>query len=75
MPMATPESELTTCGLCGFRYAESAHSGCAGCPLNDGCLLTCCPNCGYSAPEPGASKLLAVGRRIKRGTRRRVSAR
>lgn len=71
LPMAS--AEVTICGLCGHAYSESAHSGCQSCPMNDGCLMTCCPNCGYSAPDPRNSKLLAaargLGRFAKRGRR------
>lgn len=62
LPMASVTPMI--CGLCGHSYSESAHSGCEGCPLNDSCLMSCCPNCGYSAPDPANSKLLAAARRV-----------
>lgn len=62
---------VTVCGLCGHSYAKSAHSGCQSCPLNDGCLMTCCPNCGYSAPDPRNSKLLAAARGARRLVKQR----
>lgn len=67
-PKALPMAAVTPtiCGLCGHCYSESAHTGCESCPLNDSCLMTCCPNCGYSAPDPANSKLLAAARRIGR---------
>ncbi|MBI5311126.1 MAG: hypothetical protein HZB14_08930 [Actinobacteria bacterium] len=61
---------MSVCGLCGHRYAESAHSGCASCPMNDGCLMTCCPSCGYSAPDPRNSRLLAASRALAKTLRR-----
>jgi hypothetical protein len=64
---AAPE---IVCSLCGHRYTESAHTGCASCPINDSCLLTCCPNCGVSAPEPGSSRLLAAARTLADRARR-----
>ena len=72
LPMAGAAAQpLTVCGLCGYRYSESAHTGCESCPMNDSCLMTCCPNCGYSAPDPRNSKLLAAGRSFARMFRRR----
>ena len=71
LPMASVTPMI--CGLCGHSYSESASTGCEGCPLNDGCLMTCCPNCGHSAPDPANSKLLAVARKVERiaGNRRK----
>jgi hypothetical protein len=73
---AQPATGLTVCGLCGHSYGESAHSGCKSCPLNDGCLMTCCPNCGYSEPDPNNSKLLAAARKLRRrrGAKKVVAA-
>ncbi len=45
--------ELKQCPVCGFRYVEGRHSLCSSCPLNHGCQITCCPNCGYEAPPEG----------------------
>lgn len=67
---AAPTATPIKCALCGHTYSDPARTGCEGCPLNDGCLLTCCPNCGYSAPEPAASRVLAVGGAVRRGARR-----
>lgn len=46
-----------TCPLCGHHYSVSAKSHCAACPLNGGCTMLCCPNCGYQQPDPHKSRL------------------
>ncbi len=46
-----------TCPLCGHQYNEGAASHCAACPLNGGCTMLCCPNCGYQQPDPQESRL------------------
>lgn len=43
---------MITCGLCGHRFDPSGQGGCAACPLNAGCLVTCCPDCGYGSIDP-----------------------
>lgn len=71
---AQAPAAVMVCGLCGHSYSESAKTGCSSCPMNDGCLMTCCPSCGYTAPDPQNSKLLsaarAVGRFAGRGRKR-----
>ena len=59
------------CGICGHSFDPQQHPGCSGCPMNDGCLLACCPDCGYSMPNPARSRLLALGRAIADSLRRR----
>lgn len=63
-----------TCGLCGYRFDPGGRSGCAACPLNAGCLVTCCPACGYSSIDPerswaGRLASLLAGRRRRRAMR------
>lgn len=48
------------CGICGEHFDPAANPGCAGCPVNDGCLLACCPACGYSMPNPESSRLVRL---------------
>ncbi|MBK5230313.1 MAG: ferrous iron transport protein A [Thermoleophilia bacterium] len=52
------------CGICGERFDPVANPGCAGCPVNDGCLLACCPACGYSMPNPASSRLVRLAARL-----------
>jgi ribosomal protein L37E len=44
------EATRFTCAFCGARFT---HGGkvCAACPLNAGCDLVKCPNCGYQFPR------------------------
>ncbi len=53
-----------TCAMCGHLFDPRGTSLCESCPLGNGCALACCPNCGYSAPAPGASALLRLGARV-----------
>jgi Fe2+ transport system protein FeoA len=46
-----------SCPLCGHRFDPSAHSSCGSCPLNTGCRMVCCPNCGHSTVDPQESRL------------------
>lgn len=48
---------LHSCPLCGHRFAKSGASACTSCPLNGGCNLICCPNCGYQQPDVRTSRL------------------
>jgi len=43
------------CPLCGLEFSEAeAKRVCQGCPLDSGCRLICCPNCGYQIPDEPA---------------------
>ena len=35
------------CPLCGYEYDEHAVACHAACPMNKGCTMLCCPQCGY----------------------------
>jgi Fe2+ transport system protein FeoA len=63
-----------TCAMCGLAFDASAPTACASCPLGSGCTLSCCPGCGYSAPDPERSAVLRLARRLRQ-TRRRVETR
>ena len=53
-------AELMTCAMCGHRFDPRGTSLCASCPLGKGCSLTCCPGCGYSAPDPSRSTVIGL---------------
>lgn len=67
--------------MCGTNFDPVGHAGCSGCPINGSCILACCPNCGYSMPNPARSVLArmagsltdSVARRF-REQRERVAA-
>jgi len=46
-----------TCAMCGYTFDPAQHRGCAACPLQSGCQLACCPNCGYEVVDPSQSVL------------------
>lgn len=54
-----------TCPMCGNRFDPSEHTGCDGCPFGSGCMLACCPACGYESPDPKSSTLVGLGSRIR----------
>jgi len=40
-----------TCPICGGVLREHV-SGCSTCPMNSGCEMVCCENCGYETVAP-----------------------
>lgn len=50
--------------MCGHRFDPEEHKACGGCPLNDSCLLACCPSCGYSMVNPDRSRLVSLWTRL-----------
>jgi hypothetical protein len=57
----------TTCPICGGVLTDTV-SGCSRCPMNGGCDMLCCENCGYETVAP-RSTLVDLFRRIfRRGT-------
>lgn len=55
--VGAPAGEIR-CAMCGCSYDPDANTACAGCPLNSGCALSCCPRCGFSSADPSKSILL-----------------
>jgi hypothetical protein len=39
------------CPVCGGTLAAQV-SGCSSCPMNSGCDMLCCENCGYETVAP-----------------------
>lgn len=50
LPAHPAEASAFTCGLCGNRFT---HGGlvCGTCPMQTGCALVRCPNCGFQFPR------------------------
>lgn len=72
---ATPASpEYVTCAMCGSRFEPAQLvSSCEACPMHKGCVLVCCPDCGYSTVDPRRSQVVGLGFRLRqrrRGRRR-----
>jgi Fe2+ transport system protein FeoA len=53
------EQELT-CPMCGHRFDPHDHAACGSCPLQRGCQLVCCPNCGYEMIDVKQSRLASA---------------
>lgn len=45
------------CSMCGHAFNPAAHVRCTECPLKKGCLLICCPQCGYETVDIKQSSL------------------
>ena len=68
LPVAGETSATTfDCPLCGGRFSHGLQV-CGSCPLNQGCALVRCPNCGYQFPR--TSSLVELGRKLVRRMRR-----
>ena len=49
------------CTLCGYQFeGKEKDIVCAGCPLEPGCQLVRCPNCGFEWPVTGYEKSVTV---------------
>ena len=46
----TTSATVFSCPLCGGRFRHGERV-CAACPLNAGCDIVRCPNCGYAFPR------------------------
>lgn len=55
------------CSLCGCRFTHGTLV-CTSCPLNAGCEIVKCPNCGFQFPR--TSRLVEWARRLARRMRR-----
>lgn len=55
-----------TCPMCGFHFDPAVNRSCTSCPLQPGCQLVCCPNCGYEAVDPDRSTLARTANRLFR---------
>jgi len=50
-----------TCALCGSRFTHGRQT-CGSCPLNSGCEVVACPECGHSFPRRSA--IVSLLRRV-----------
>ncbi|HWQ84387.1 MAG TPA: hypothetical protein VN363_07465 [Anaerolineales bacterium] len=57
-------SSRITCPMCGFEYDPASQVVCQGCPLQRGCGLVRCPNCGFETPDLQHSKLAGWAARL-----------
>jgi hypothetical protein len=62
-----------TCSMCGNIFDPAGRSSCKGCPLQKGCLLVCCPACGYETVDPGSSAVARAFNRLLERARRKDS--
>jgi hypothetical protein len=67
LPAHDPGATVFVCGLCGNRFT---HGGlvCGTCPMETGCALVRCPNCGFQFPR--SSSVVDFFRRLTAWFRR-----
>jgi Fe2+ transport system protein FeoA len=49
--------QMIVCSMCGQAFDASHHQACQKCPLQTGCKLARCPNCGYEMVNVHTSRL------------------
>jgi Fe2+ transport system protein FeoA len=52
------------CPVCGYRFDPADSGACGSCPLNAGCEMVCCPNCGHTTVDVNQSGLVQLANRI-----------
>jgi Fe2+ transport system protein FeoA len=50
--------------MCGYEFDAQQLACHSNCPLGDGCLVICCPRCGYGMVNPARSTLSQWARRL-----------
>jgi len=58
---APGDATVFSCPLCGSRFTHGL-ANCGACPLNTGCNIVNCPECGYGFPR--SSNLVDWVRRL-----------
>ncbi len=53
-----------TCSMCGVSFDPAEHIACRACPVQKGCLLVCCPACGFEMVDPQRSVLARLALRL-----------
>ena len=56
-------TERITCTMCGHNFDPAAHVACQSCPLQKGCALVCCPQCGFETVNINQSLLARLASR------------
>ncbi|MDI6694679.1 MAG: hypothetical protein QME21_06510 [Anaerolineales bacterium] len=51
------------CSMCGFRFNPDQQEVCQSCPLQRGCQLVRCPQCGFEMTDPERSTLARLAKR------------
>lgn len=54
---------MVTCPMCGTQFDPEQHISCQACPLQSGCQLACCPNCGFEMVNVQKSRLARLAAR------------
>lgn len=62
------------CPICGGELREHV-SGCSTCPMNSGCDMVCCENCGYETVAPRSALVDFVKRLFSRKVKEDGSSR
>jgi len=62
--MKGQRSETIICSMCGYEFDPSRMPICQGCPLQKGCQLACCPNCGFENVDIKRSTLVRLTTKV-----------
>ena len=57
-----------SCPVCGGVLRDHV-SGCSRCPMNGGCDMLCCENCGYETVAPRSATVEFFKRLLRRGSK------
>lgn len=57
---------MLRCSMCGYDFDPTDLACHSSCPLGGGCMVICCPRCGYSMVNPERSTALAWFKRLWR---------
>jgi hypothetical protein len=65
-----PSEVRLDCPMCGYNFDPAGQNACAACPLQPGCQLVCCPQCGYELVDINQSRLARAVSRLFLNKRR-----
>jgi hypothetical protein len=51
------------CALCGHEFTQEEAVCNPACPMAEGCLVVCCPRCGYQTLDESRSVLVRLARK------------
>ena len=54
---ASAQENWITCSMCGQAFDPAGHAACQSCPIQRGCQVVCCPNCGFETVDVNRSLL------------------
>ncbi len=62
------------CPLCGYEFDENSMQCHTSCPMNAGCSMMCCPQCGYQMVDETKTRAAGWLRRLLSGRQKANAA-